>query len=44
MTVRLMFPLAPTAADAPLIAKDVVPVTVTFNAPDCDGWVVALPE
>jgi hypothetical protein len=44
LTVMLMFPLAPVAADAPLIAKDEVPVTVTFNAPDCDGWVVTLPE
>jgi hypothetical protein len=37
LTVRLMFPSAPVAIDAPPIAKDVMPVTVTFNAPDCDG-------
>jgi len=42
--VRLMFPLAVVAGAAPVMAKDVVPVTVTLNVPDCDAWLVAVPR
>ena len=42
--VRLMFPLAVVAGAVPVMAKDVVPVTVTLNVPDCDAWLVAVPR
>jgi hypothetical protein len=42
LIVRLTFPLAPVDVDIPVMAKDVVPVTVTLNVPDCDAWVVAV--
>ena len=39
-------PAAAAAAvgDAPIIATDVVPVTVTLNIPDCEAWVVEVPR
>ena len=42
--VRLIFPPAVVAGAVPVMAKDVVPVTVTLNVPDCDAWLVAVPR
>jgi hypothetical protein len=42
--VRLIFPPAVAAGAVPVMAKDVVPVTVTLNVPDCDAWLVAFPR
>jgi len=42
--VRLMFPLAVVVGAVPVMAKVVVPVTVTLDVPDCDAWVVVLPR
>lgn len=44
MIVRLTLPLAPVDADVPVIASEVVPVTATFNVPDCEACVVAFPR